>query len=241
MTGSGKGVSIERLLSEVNPQRLLIWDPRNEYADHGVRFDSLPLLVQAFRKAGPKPIKARFVPNGRVKTAEAFGIVCTLAFEAGHLLLLAEELSEVTNPSWAPPPWRKCLVQGRHRGLHIVGATQRPALIDKTLLGNCTRVRCFQLGYADDEEVMAKELRCGRELTAALSTVEGNASQPTTIRYIERVKRPPALYAGLITLSGSRFDEQRVEIQAPAAATTPFDGLGSVKRAKKPRAASGGK
>jgi hypothetical protein len=234
MTGSGKGVSIARLLKQEAPARLLIWDPRDEYGDYAQRFDSLPLLVQAFRKAGPKPIKARFVPSGRVKPAEAFAIVCTLAFEAGHLLFLAEELSEVTNPSWAPPPWRKCLVQGRHRGLHIVGATQRPALIDKTFLGNCTRVRCFQLGYAADEDVMAGELRCGRELTAALATEEGDGA--TTIRYLERERRPPKLYAGVITIGGSRFDEQRSEIAPAARAASPFDGLG-----RQPKPAKGGK
>ena len=225
MTGSGKGVSIARRMAQVKPPRLLIWDPRDEYADHAARFDSLPLLIAAFRKAGPKPIKARFVSNGRVKPADAFGVVCTLAFEAGHMMFLAEELAEVTNPSWAPPPWRKCLIQGRHRGLHVIGATQRPALIDKTFMGNCTVVRCFMLGYAEDEQTMARELRCDPTLVGALATQEGEGGS-TLIRYVERVRRPPALYVGMITVKASRFDEQRELVAAAALAATPFDGLG---------------
>lgn len=224
MTGSGKGVSIARRLAELKPARLLVWDPRDEYGDQAARFDSLPLLVQAFKKAGPRPIRARFVHGGRGKIADAFGIVCEVAFQAGHMVLLAEELSDVTQPSWAPERWRKCITQGRHRGLHLIGATQRPALIDKTFMGNCTRVRCFALGYADDQVAMARELNCPPDVVQALATEEqGDGS--TVIRYMERERRPPRLFAGVIRLKGSTFDERRSEVAQRQAGPSPFDAL----------------
>lgn len=219
MTGSGKGVSIDRALSDLKPARLLAWDPRDEYDRHAARFDSLPVLVQAFKRAGPRGIKARYVHNGRSPMADAFGIVCALAFEAGHLTFIAEELSDVTRPSWAPDLWRKCVTQGRHRGLHLIGATQRPALIDKTFLGNATRVRCFMLGYADDEATMARELRCPVEAVTALRTEErGDGS--TLIRYLESVRRERKVYWGLVTLKGSRFTEKRGEGATPPEGAT---------------------
>lgn len=224
MTGSGKGVSIDRRLGELKPQRLLVWDPRDEYGDKAARFDSLPLLVQAFKRAGPRPIRARFVHSGRGPLADAFGIVCELAFQAGHLLFLAEELSDVTRPSWAPDRWRRCITQGRHRGLHLIAATQRPALCDKTFLGNATRVRCFMLGYADDQVAMARELCCAPEVVQALATEEGGDGS-TVIRYLERERRPPRLYAGVIVLKGSTFNERREEVAQRTAGPSPFDAL----------------
>lgn len=201
MTGSGKGVSIERRLNELKPARLLIWDPRGEYEKQARAYTNLGALVEAFVKAGGGPIKARYVHAGRVPVDKAFGLVCQLAFQAGDLVLLAEELAEVTKPSWAPDAWRRCVTQGRHKGMTIIGATQRPALIDKTFLGNCTMVRCCMLGYEDDQRAMSKELRCAPALLEGLSTTSDGGR--AVIQYVERIRRPPGLYAGEIRISAA--------------------------------------
>ncbi len=213
-TGSGKGVSIDRRLSALKPARLLIWDPRNEYDKHARPFDNLGALVEAWVKAGPKPIKSRYVHAGRVPIDKAFGIVCALAFQAGDTVLLAEELSDVTKPSWAPDQWRRCITQGRHKGLTIIGATQRPALIDKTFLGNCTLVRTCMLGYDEDTKAMARELRCSPDLIAGLATedLDGGGA---VIRYVERIRRPPTLYAGEITIKSAGGVKEKRQIIGP--------------------------
>lgn len=198
-SGSGKGVSINRLLDDERPARLLIWDPRDEYSKHASAYRSLPALVAAFTKAGAGPIRARFVPGGAVKLDEAFGVVCRLAFVVGNLTFLAEELSDTTTASHAPAAWRQVITQGRHKGLRIIGAAQRPALIDKTFLGNCTHVRCFTLRYADDRRTMSKALDCPEAEVTSLQTTEDE--RRTVINYIEREFRGGATWQkGSITL-----------------------------------------
>lgn len=199
-SGSGKGVSITRRLAELKPQRLLIWDPRDEYGKHAKAHHTLPSLVAAFKRAGAAgPVRARYVAGGAMKMADAFGLVCSLAFEAGDLVLLAEELSDITTASHAPPAWRRCITQGRHRKLHVLGAAQRPALIDKTFLGNCTYVRCFTLRYADDRRAMAKALDVPEASVTALQTTERPGG--VEIRYLERDFRTGLSQPGVIKLA----------------------------------------
>jgi hypothetical protein len=223
-TGSGKGVSINRRLAEIGAARQLIWDPRNEYKAHGPEINSPVQLADVFARANGGPVKARFVPGGNLDIEKAFAFVCNLAFmdqkrfEARPnppvLVFLAEELSDVTKPSWAPPNWRRCITQGRHVGLHLLAATQRPALIDKSFLSATTVVRCCMLGYDEDTKVMAKELRVDQSVVDELVTSEDENVNPTrtTINYVERVKRTREVFLGQIVIQGSKFKETRTLI-----------------------------
>ena len=198
-SGSGKGVSINRRLAELKPARLLIWDPRDEYGKHARAVHSLAALVAAFRQAGAGPVRVRYVPGADADLAEAFGLVCQVAFTAGGLCFLAEELSDVTTAAHAPAAWRRVITQGRHQGLHVLGAAQRPALIDKTFLGNCTYIRCFTLRYAEDRRAMARALDVPETRIAALATVEGQAR--VVINFTERDFRAGTLSDGSIKLA----------------------------------------
>lgn len=221
-TGSGKGVSVNRRLAELKPRRLLIWDPRDEYGKHAPAYSSPAHLIGAFKHAKGGAVRARFVPDGRIGLDEAFAFVCRLAFEDQKkrearglepeaLVFMAEELSDVTKPSYAPPDWRRCITQGRHVGLHLMAATQRPALIDKTILSAATVVRCFMLGYDADVRVMATELRAKPEQIEALFTQEDEAAKPkrTTINYMERLRRTRETIDGQIVIQGDTYAEKR--------------------------------
>lgn len=198
-SGSGKGVSLNRRLIALAPSRLLVWDPRDEYGKVGRKITTLPALVAAFKDAGSGPIQVRYVPGSAMALAAAFALVCALAFEVGDLVFLAEELSDVTTASQAPAAWRRCITQGRHRKLHVLGAAQRPALIDKTFLGNCTYIRCFTLRYAEDRAAMAKALDVPLADVTALETVE--TGRKVLINYIERDFRSRLLQKGVINLT----------------------------------------
>jgi hypothetical protein len=204
-SGSGKGVSITRRLEVLKPRRLLIWDPRGEYAQHA---KAVTMQQAVATVAGSKggPFALRVVHDGKTAPDQAFGLMCKLAFTGGDMLFLAEELSDVTTASRAPPAWRQCLTQGRHKHLHILGAAQRPALIDKTFLGNCTLVRCFTLRYAPDRAAMALALDVPIERVAALQTVEKETAshQVTEINFIERDFRAGTVVDGQIVLRRKR-------------------------------------
>lgn len=201
-TGSGKGVSMERRLAELKPSRVLLFDPRSQFPRSVPSTSSLAELVSIVKRAGAHgAFRVRFVPDGKVDLKAAFGLVCDLAFTAGNLLFGADELSEMTTPSWAPPPWRRVVTQGRLAGLHVIVAAQRPALIDKTVLSGCTYVRCFTLRFGNDQRVMADLLGVPLRDVRELATIEGEKA--TTIAFIERDFRTNERRADTIRLRAS--------------------------------------
>lgn len=183
-SGTGKGVSINQALAKLKPKRLLIWDPRAEYGAHAPAAPTLPHLAGAFVHAKGGPVRQRYVARPDMPLEKQFATVCRLAFEARDVVFVAEELSDVTSASRAPPAWRQVITQGRHQGLHVIAAAQRPALIDKTLLGNCTFVRCFGLRYAEDRRAMASAMDVDIDRITALRTVKD--SRGVVIGYLER-------------------------------------------------------
>lgn len=209
-SGSGKGLGITRRLAELRPARLIIWDPRAEYSAQAGAVHDLPALVEALRRAGPSgAARVRYVPGAAVKLADAFAIVCDAAFAWGSCVLVAEELSDVTTPGWAPGAWRRVITQGRHRGLHIIGAAQRPTLVDKTFLGNCTRVRCCAVGYDSDRRTMAREMRVPEARIDALQALHDHGAGSHTLDYLERDRSTGNLYVGRLTIRAGKVRETR--------------------------------
>ena len=161
-SGQGKGVWIKRRLTERRPPRLLVWDPMNEYGEFARGQPSLSHLVSAVIRAGKRaPFAARYRPKadkGSPRMAQEFAVFCKLAMTAGGCCVLAEELSFVTRPSYAPPAWASVCNAGRHEGLEVIGASQFPAQIDKSILSNATEVVCFYLGEEPHRKVVATKI-----------------------------------------------------------------------------------
>lgn len=195
-SGSGKGVSLSRRLAELRPDRLVIWDPRDEYGKAATRCATLAELVAARRRGG-EHFRVRYVHQAG-SLDDAFAWLCRWVFELGAVVFVAEELSDVTTAGHAPADWRRVITQGRHRGLHVLAAAQRPALIDKTLLGNCTYLRCFTLRYLADRRAMAAAMDVPEAQIAELVTTEAKGA--TTINYLERDFREGYTRAGRIRL-----------------------------------------
>ncbi len=61
---------------------------------------------------------------------------------------------------------------GRHRGLRVIGASQRPASIDKDFLGNCTTIHTGRLAYHEDVRAVAKAMGGDEAGIAALKPLE---------------------------------------------------------------------
>lgn len=183
-TGSGKGVSIRAHLKASKPTRLLVWDPLAEYAQFARPVASLAQLVAAVEKAGAGPFKLAYTMGDSTDQKKAFALVCALARRCGNLTFLVEELADVTQPAYAPPAWRRITTMGRHAGIAVIGATQRPALVDKAFLGNATYIRCFTLRDEADHRRMASVLGLPLDTITALQTVE--TPTETRISYVER-------------------------------------------------------
>lgn len=167
--GQGKSTLAKALLAHLAPRRLLIFDPMDEYDGQAERVAELRALLARVR--AERSFGLRYVPPSILneQLAARFDALCSIAYDARDVCLLVEELQLVTRPSWAPPAWAECTLRGRHRGVAIVGLSQRPALVDKNFLGNCTRVSTCRLNFEDDVLTLARLLGVPRERVAALA------------------------------------------------------------------------
>jgi hypothetical protein len=170
-SGSGKGLWIKERLRERAPARLVVWDFMNEYQEFtGERpakgktkgapaTSSLRQVRDAMRAAGATgPLKIRYAPHSTTEKGvrAEFEMLCELVYAWENCTFIAEELSNVTMPSWAPPAWRKMCTSGRHQRVHIIGTSQMPSLIDKAFLGNCTLIHCGPLREFNHRNAVAK-------------------------------------------------------------------------------------
>lgn len=163
-SGTGKSHYVKTAIRK--ERRLLVWDIEDEYQD----LPALPLSALPAAFARGKPTRAKFVCAADATTrARQFDLFCRIAFTAGNLRLVVEELRFVTTASRAPDGWAAITLRGRKRGIKIIGTSQRPAQIDKDFLGNCTLIRCGALEYPDDRKAVAPILRRSLDEIAALS------------------------------------------------------------------------
>ncbi len=203
-TGSGKGVSVREHLKATKPDRLVVWDPLHEYGGFGRTVTTIPELCQALK--APR-FAVCFNPGPDVDSyAKKFDLVCRAVFSVGRCTFLVEELSQVTRASWAPASWRRITKQGRHQGLRVIAATQRPADTDKDFFGGLTYCRVFQLRFRPDKVVMADLLDVPYSQVAELVTVEHETATHlvTTINFWERDWRAGKSGKNTITLKKPR-------------------------------------
>jgi hypothetical protein len=186
-TGSGKGIGIREHLKRDKPTRLMIFDPMHEYGDLAKPVQTIGQVIKAMQ--GQKWAVAWQQADGTDYESKPFkaqfDLFCRAAFMAGNCWILVEELELVTRPSWAPPAWRNCTKRGRHEGLTVIGASQRPADCDKAFLSSCTYVRCHALREHGDRLRMAQAMDVPLTQVEALKTVAKTATK-TEITYFER-------------------------------------------------------
>lgn len=182
-TGSGKGVSLREHLKREKPSRFVCWDPLREYGQFGKYVTTIPELCKALasQKFGvcfwPGPELEAFAPK--------FDLFCRAVFSAGNCTVHIEELADVTTPSHAPPSWRRITKQGRHQGLKVIAATQRPADCDKAFLSGVTYMRAFTLRWPKDRKVISECLDEPLAEVSSLTTVE-KPDGSTHITYLEK-------------------------------------------------------
>lgn len=194
--GQGKSTQAKALLEVQDPRRLLVFDPMDEYGPFADRVSSLGELLARVRAGGsfrlryvPPPILGLEKKDGALIRTR-FNTLCAIAYQAGELLLLADELQLVTAAGYAPPAWRQCTSTGRHVGLAIVGISQRPALIDKGLFSNATTVSTCRLNFEDDVQTMARVLGVSAERIRTLPRFRYIARDMTTGEVLEDDTEP---------------------------------------------------
>jgi hypothetical protein len=156
-TGSGKGVYIKNYELKKSEKRILFWDYMREYGPlSDLQTESITTALGTLKNAR---FRTAFRPSFEDKTrAKQFDLFCKAAVAVGDLRIVVEELSFVTSPSFAPGGWKMVTSIGRHKGLRVIGASQRPAQVDKAFWSNCTEIHCGFMLYEDDQKTMARAL-----------------------------------------------------------------------------------
>jgi hypothetical protein len=144
--------------------------------------------------AGAGGLRVRYLPRGagEKNVRKEFEALCELVYAFGHCVFIAEELSNVTTPGWAPAAWRKMTTSGRHEAVHIIGATQNPALVDKTFLGNCTLVHVCALREYPHRQYVARSIDAPLQAVTDLQQFE----------YLERDYDTGTLKSGRVSVPG---------------------------------------
>lgn len=185
-SGSGKSASIKQQIRRGKPKRLIVFDPMGEYGNLAAPAGSLQAVAASARG---RAFAMSFRPDA-ARAAAQFDLLCKIAYAAGDCWLVVDELALVTKPSWAPPGWADCSMRGRHRGMTVIGASQRPASIDKHFFGNATLIRTGRLNFAADIKTLANVLH-----------VEGaEISKLQPLQFIERNMQTGAVQRGTMRL-----------------------------------------
>ncbi|XZG68897.1 hypothetical protein ACTSKR_09545 [Chitinibacteraceae bacterium HSL-7] len=159
-SGSGKTTFVMRAIKRDKPRRLIVWDTKDEFAAEGYadRVPSVAELIKRIRAAGDiGPFKLAIRPDGSIaQLRAAFDLVAMAAYTAGHVTFVAEELSDMAQGGAIHSDgWRRCVVMGRTRGLTLYALSQRPALMDKTVIGNASLLRCGRVLVPADAKAIA--------------------------------------------------------------------------------------
>jgi hypothetical protein len=210
--GTGKSAWVKEQLRKLKPKRLAVWDYMREYS--GATTD----LAAAIRAMNAGAFNVAFAPShddkpidiaGRSISVSAwqFELFCTAVYEARNTLAIVEEMAFVTRAAHAPGPWRRLSLLGRHRGVSIIGTSQRPASIDKDFLANCDLVHCGRLAHPRDAANVAP----------VLGVDAGELLRLADLAYIERRAGAHDCTRGVLSFNGAKRAAQRALGKEPKA------------------------
>lgn len=143
-TSSGKSYKCKQIIK--SDKRIIIWDSMDEYSQDArcKRMDGdMHGVIHVLKN---KTFRIAYVPDYE-GMANQFDIFCRIVRAVGNCRVVVEELNEVTKPAHSPPAWKWLCSRGRHRGVKIIGLSQRPASVDKDFIGNTTELWAGILTY----------------------------------------------------------------------------------------------
>ena len=174
--GTGKTHWCRQYIEGQKPQRLIVWDFKNDpgLSGLGKPYTSLPEFIKSL--SAPRFASRYLVDHsGRLPIQKQFDFFCRAAWEAGCLMMYVPELPEVTRAGSAPEAWRRCVNVGREyqdkgklKWLSIVADGQRPAEVDKSIISNADVIHSGRLAFLDDAKYMAKSINCTPQELMAL-------------------------------------------------------------------------
>ena len=185
-TGAGKSTDIRLALDADGGARRLIWDIKGEYLRYGVECRTVRELHRRVLKSWAGSFSLVFRPSfdaarGRLQ----FDWFCSLAYQLGGVLVVADELHRVMRAGWSPAGWSMLVSMGRARGVRIIASSQRPAEFDKGFWDQATVIRTGRLnGEASARSLAGVLLVPWSEIVSLpdLHWIQRNVARPVIVR-----------------------------------------------------------
>lgn len=173
-TGSGKSYALLKKYREwqrKKKRQVIAWSPKEPLDNYASALKCQAYTEMAqFVKAVRAGRNAVFTPPlDRVAAEPAFDLFCRLAFAVAPLIVIVEEMHTITRPTGGVPYWHKITQMGRGYGVAVLGASQRPAHVDKDFFGALSYAHCGTLLYVEDAKTAAGLLLCHHSEIMALS------------------------------------------------------------------------
>ncbi len=157
---SGAGKTSLVLSHVLTARRLLVWDVEGEYA---ARKDLKMQVIED--QADLLSYLQHAKHNARVayhpKSMTEFGFFCRCAFNWGRQkisTIVCEELAASTNAVKARGYWGVLVSRGRKYGTTVYGIAQRAQEIDKSLMGNASKICLMRPNTEPDRIYLSRSL-----------------------------------------------------------------------------------
>lgn len=132
-SGTGKSTLLKQVLFSNQFPRLIILDISDEYEGEETSIDTL--IDWVLEERTPPQFSCRIVPD----TEQDIRHLSTLVLMIGHCVLVAEEMADYAQVE----EFKRLLRRGRRQGVQVLGISQRPADIPKTVTSQMPCTVCF--------------------------------------------------------------------------------------------------
>ncbi len=165
ITGCGKS-TLTRKLAAAFPRKI-IFDRLLEWRDGGEAvsdFDSFAKLYKERHLQNEFTIVVRSLPGQNDEALlqfvnEILSLVYQVESHAASGIGIFFEEVRLYAPVFSSPPWfNECLLTGRHHGISIIGNSQRPASVSKSLISQSRHVFIGQYFEANDRKYFHQTL-----------------------------------------------------------------------------------
>jgi len=158
---SGKTYYTTRQVSRA--RRVILYDPKNHPGEWPgyIRINRASTLAALLARAKRKPFKIRLGDSTLKEFSNFCEVVNAYATRPGvgpGLVVIVDELADVTSPGKAPAGWGSMIRRLKGFGVNLYAITQRPAESDKTCFGNADTLTTFYMSRNNDRKTMAIEM-----------------------------------------------------------------------------------
>lgn len=188
-SGGGKSTWVKRQVR--GARRLLVWDPDGEYSGivqtHTTRSTFIAALRKRCGRSSPMRLGLTVDPTEAAFewwAAAVFAVACATR----PMVVVAEEIADVTRTAKASTAWGQLVRRGRKYGVQLFAVTQRPAECDKTIYSQTAYKWVGVLESEADRKRLASLIGIRPEVLAELKPLECYYKRPGAPAEFGRVR-----------------------------------------------------